>query len=85
MDTLTKVFAEARGYRDDAKRARRLAERAHGKLQNELLDIAALYDRLADGKGEPHEEHLPRDRPSGPLGGDQRAEISAQLAQLMLS
>jgi len=68
-----------------AKRARLLAEMVDGKLQNELFGIAALYDRLADGKGDPDEQYLPPSaRQPRSLAAEQRAEISAKLAQLML-
>jgi hypothetical protein len=50
MSALLQVFADARGYRWEAERARKLAQAAHGHLKNELLEIAALYDCLADGK-----------------------------------
>jgi hypothetical protein len=50
MTTLLRVFADARGYREEAIRARKLAETTYGKLNSELLEIATLYDRFADGK-----------------------------------
>jgi hypothetical protein len=50
MDALHQIFADARGYRKEAVRARKLAETARGQLQGELLDIATLYEVLADGK-----------------------------------
>lgn len=49
-DPLHQVFADARGHREEATRARKLAETASGQLQGELLEIAALYEVLADGK-----------------------------------
>jgi hypothetical protein len=49
MDRLLTIFADALGHRKEAKRARDLASAATGKLQSELLEIALLYDRLADG------------------------------------
>jgi hypothetical protein len=50
MSALLQVFADAKGHRGEAVRARKLAEAAHGQLQSELLEIAALYECLADGK-----------------------------------
>jgi hypothetical protein len=50
MTTLLRVFADARGYWKEAIRARKLAETTYGKLNSELLEIATLYDRFADGK-----------------------------------
>jgi hypothetical protein len=50
MTALLQVFADARGYREEATRARKLAEKACGRLNSELLEIATLYDHLADGK-----------------------------------
>jgi len=50
MDKLLNISADAQGHRQEAKRARELAKVAAGKLQDELLEIAALYDRLADGR-----------------------------------
>jgi hypothetical protein len=47
---LMQIFAEARAFRDEAARARKLAGTTSGRLQGELHQIAALYDRLADGK-----------------------------------
>jgi hypothetical protein len=44
------VFAEARGFKAEADRARALARRTSGRLQGELHQIAALYERIADGK-----------------------------------
>jgi hypothetical protein len=44
------VFAEARGFREEANRARALARTTSGRLQGELHQIAALYERIADGK-----------------------------------
>jgi hypothetical protein len=44
-----------------------------------------LYDRLADGKDDPDEDRLSLRRQALPLAEDQRAEISAKLAGLMLS
>jgi hypothetical protein len=44
------VFAEARGFRAEAERARALAHATSGRLQGELHQIAALYERIADGK-----------------------------------
>jgi hypothetical protein len=55
MNALLQLFADARGHREEAKRARKVAETASGQLQIELLAIAALYDLLADGKN-PHED-----------------------------
>lgn len=50
MNALLQLFADARGHREEAKRARKVAETASGQLQIELLAIATLYDLLADGK-----------------------------------
>jgi hypothetical protein len=50
MADLTKVFADAHGFRQEAERARRLASETTGGLQGELHRIAALYERIADGK-----------------------------------
>jgi hypothetical protein len=50
MTALLRVFADARGYREEAMRARKLADKTCGRLNSELLEIATLYDRLADGK-----------------------------------
>jgi hypothetical protein len=44
------VFAEARGFKSEADRARALARTTSGRLQGELHQIAALYERIADGK-----------------------------------
>ena len=44
------VFAEARGFKAEADRARALACTTSGRLQGELHQIAALYERIADGK-----------------------------------
>ena len=44
------VFAEARGFKAEADRARALARTTSGRLQGELHQIAALYERIADGK-----------------------------------
>jgi hypothetical protein len=60
MSALHQLFADARGHREEAKRARQVAATASGHLQSELLAIAALYDLLADGKDHPDE------RESGP-------------------
>jgi len=49
MNGLLRVFSDARGHREDAERARKLAETASGQLQSELLELAAQYDLLADG------------------------------------
>jgi hypothetical protein len=38
------------GFREEAERARRLAAATTGLLRGELHRIAALYERLADGK-----------------------------------
>jgi hypothetical protein len=46
-NALHQVFANARGYREEATRARKLAETACGQLQSKLLEIAALYEVLA--------------------------------------
>jgi hypothetical protein len=56
MNALLQLFADARGHREEAKRARKVAETATGQLQSELLAIAALYDLLADGKDHPDED-----------------------------
>jgi hypothetical protein len=53
MVELVRVFAEARAFREEAERARRLASTTSGQLQGELHQIAALYDKLADGKHDP--------------------------------
>jgi hypothetical protein len=45
----TWVFAEARGFKAEADRARTLARTTSGRLQGELHQIAALYERIADG------------------------------------
>lgn len=50
MVELVRVFAEARAFREEAERARRLAATTSGRLQGELHQIATLYDKLADGK-----------------------------------
>ena len=50
MVELMRVFAETRAFREEAERARRLASTTSGRLQGELHQIAALYDKLADGK-----------------------------------
>jgi len=44
------VFDEARGFKAEAGRARALARRTSGRLRGELHQIAALYERIADGK-----------------------------------
>jgi hypothetical protein len=56
MNGLHQLFADARGHREEAKRARKVAATASGQLQSELLAIAALYDLLADGKDHPDED-----------------------------
>jgi hypothetical protein len=66
MNALHQLFADARGYRDEAKRARKFAETASGQLQSELLAIAALYDLLADGKDPDEDERGPRPMVPGP-------------------
>jgi hypothetical protein len=53
MVELVRVLAEARAFREEAERARRLASTTSGRLQGELHQIAALYDKLADGKDDP--------------------------------
>jgi hypothetical protein len=50
MSGATWVFAEARGFKAEADRARTLARTTSGRLQGELHQIAALYERIADGK-----------------------------------
>jgi hypothetical protein len=50
MSAATWVFAEARGFKAEADRARALARTTSGRLQGELHQIAALYERIADGK-----------------------------------
>ena len=45
-----RVFAEARAFREEAERARGLAGTTSGRLRRELHQIAALYDKLADGR-----------------------------------
>jgi hypothetical protein len=50
----TWVFAEARGFKAEANRARALARTTSGRLQGELHQIAALYERIADGKDPDH-------------------------------
>jgi hypothetical protein len=50
MSGATWVFAEARGFKAEADRARALARTTSGTLQGELHQIAALYERIADGK-----------------------------------
>jgi hypothetical protein len=50
MSGATWVFAEARGFKAEADRARALARTTSGRLQGELHQIAALYERIADGK-----------------------------------
>jgi len=50
MADLAKIFADARAFREEAERARRLARTTSGQLQGELRQIAARYERLADGK-----------------------------------
>jgi hypothetical protein len=50
MAELIQVFADARALREEAARARKLADTTSGRLQGELHQIAALYDGLADGK-----------------------------------
>jgi hypothetical protein len=59
MTALLQIFADARGHREEARRARKLADVASGQLQNELQEIAALYELLADGKAEPDAAHSP--------------------------
>ena len=49
MNALHQVFADARGYRDESIRTRKLAETSFGALQGELLEIDALYELLAGG------------------------------------
>jgi hypothetical protein len=44
------IFAEARGFKAEADRARTLARTTSGRLRGELHQIAALYERIADGK-----------------------------------
>lgn len=55
MVELVRVFADARGFREEANRARALASKMSGRLQGELHQIAALYEQIADGK---HPDHL---------------------------
>jgi hypothetical protein len=50
MSGATWFFAEARGFKAEADRARALARTTSGRLQGELHQIAALYERIADGK-----------------------------------
>jgi hypothetical protein len=89
MSALLEVFADAQGLREEAARARNIAETACGTLQSELLEIAALYDHLADGRdpnenGQSHgSAHLARPA-HRPLDESQRAIIAAKLANLML-
>jgi len=89
MSALLEVFANARGLREEAARARKLAETADGRLQSELLEIATLYERLADGKdpdqiGQLHgSTHLARPAHRA-LDESQRAIIAAKLANLVL-
>jgi hypothetical protein len=63
MNALLQLFADARGHREEAKRARNVAETASGQLQWELLAIAALYDLLADGKNPDEDEPGPATAP----------------------
>jgi hypothetical protein len=50
MSQLRTIFADAKGHRAEAERARQLARSTEEPLQSELLRIAELYDQLADGK-----------------------------------
>jgi hypothetical protein len=50
MSGATWVFAEARGFKAEADRARALARTASGHLQGELHRIVPLYERIADCK-----------------------------------
>jgi hypothetical protein len=67
MDALLTVFANARGYRHEADRARALAGAASGQLRRELQEIAALYDRLADGKVDPTASTSAIERPANDI------------------
>ena len=44
------TIADARGYREEALRARKLADISFGQLRGESLEIAALYEILAVGR-----------------------------------
>ena len=48
MDAV-RIFADARGFREEANRARKLARKTSGRLQSELYQIAVLYEKIADG------------------------------------
>jgi hypothetical protein len=50
MADLAQVFSEARAFREQAERARKLAGTTSSRLQGELYQSASLYDKLADGK-----------------------------------
>jgi hypothetical protein len=67
MDALLTVFANARGYRHEADRARALAGAASGQLRRELREIAALYDRLADGMTDPTASTSTFERPASDI------------------
>jgi hypothetical protein len=50
MAELVEIFADARGLRAEASRARKLADASSGRLKGELYQLAMLYERIADGK-----------------------------------
>jgi hypothetical protein len=80
MNALLQVFADSRAHREEAMRARKLAESAHGQLQSELLAIAELYEGLADGKDSDENGTARGHR----LDESKRAMIAARLSCLML-
>jgi len=68
MAELAKIFWDARAFREEAERARRLASAASGQLQGDLLEIGALYELLAAGKDPEHMSSTPS-RPAQPQTG----------------
>jgi hypothetical protein len=77
MDALLTVFANARGYRHEADRARALAGAASGHLRHELQEIATLYDRLADGKADRAASTSAIDRPPNDIAARAFARFRA--------
>ena len=64
MSDVIQVFAEARGFREEANRARALARTTRGRLRGELDQIAVLYERIADGRDPDHLAPLFRTAPA---------------------
>jgi hypothetical protein len=65
MAELIQVLAAARGFREEATRARQLAGSTSGRLQGELHQIAAMYDKIADN-GDPDHFVPPASRRANP-------------------